>query len=135
MNASALQVVALSFGASLGAFARWQLGLWLNPPSGVQYVFPSTLPWGTLLVNVSGGLLIGIGVGVLQALPDLSPMWRLVWITGFLGAFTTFSAFSAEVVAMLSAQQWGLALLTSGAHVVGSLLATALGLALVQVFR
>ncbi len=135
MNTSVLSVVALSIGASLGAFCRWQLGLWLNPPVGVVYAFPHSLPWGTWVVNVLGGLLIGVGVGLLQAMPDINPLWRLVWMTGFLGAFTTFSAFSAEVVAMLMVQQYGLALLTASAHVLGSLAATALGLALVQAVR
>lgn len=135
MNSSALPLLALSLGASLGAFFRWQLGLWLNPPAGVLYAFPNNLPWGTWVVNVLGGLFIGLGLGLLQALPDTNPLWRLMWVTGFLGAFTTFSAFSAEVVTMLLAQQYGLALLTTVGHVLGSLLATVCGLALVQALR
>ncbi|WP_305806925.1 fluoride efflux transporter CrcB, partial [Stenotrophomonas sp. YIM B06876] len=83
-----LNVAAICLGASLGALARWRLGLWLSVGHG--------LPWGTLAANLIGGYLIGVCVAVFQALPQLDPVWRLALITGFLGALTTFSSFSAE---------------------------------------
>jgi CrcB protein len=98
-----LTVIAICLGACVGALARWQLGLWLNPASG------GLLPWGTLAANLIGGYLVGVCVGVFQQLPELDPVWRLALVTGFLGALTTFSSFSAEVVAMLQQSRFALA--------------------------
>ncbi len=114
------QVLAICLGACAGALARWQLGLWLNPVATAGTV----LPWGTLAANLIGGYLIGVCVAVFQALPQLDPVWRLALITGFLGALTTFSSFSAEVVAMLGQQRYALALGTAALHLLGSLLLT-----------
>jgi CrcB protein len=115
-----LNVLSICLGASLGALARWRLGLWLSPGG--------LLPWGTLVANLAGGYLIGLCVGVFQALPQIDPVWRLALITGFLGALTTFSSFSSEVVAMLQQQRYLLALGTVALHLCGSLLMTVLGL-------
>jgi fluoride exporter len=113
-------VFAICFGASLGALARWGLGLWLSPGA--------VLPWGTLAANLIGGYLVGVCVAVFQALPQLDPVWRLALVTGFLGALTTFSSFSAEVVAMLQQQRYALALGTSALHLLGSLALTVAGI-------
>jgi fluoride exporter len=115
-----LQALAICIGASLGALARWQLGLWLNPGA--------TLPWGTLLANLIGGYLIGLCIGLFEAMPHLDPAWRLALVTGFLGALTTFSTFSAEVVSMLAQQRHALALGTTLLHLLGSLVLTVAGL-------
>lgn len=104
----------------MGALARWGLGLWLNPGA--------LIPLGTLAANLIGGYLVGIGVAVFQAMPHLDPAWRLAIITGFLGALTTFSSFSAEVVAMLGQQRYLLGLATATMHLLGSLLLTVAGL-------
>ncbi len=109
-------VVAVCIGASLGALMRWRMGVWLSPGG--------LIPWGTLAVNLCGGYLIGIAV----ALPQLDPLWRLALVTGFLGALTTFSTFSAEVVGMLMQQRYLTALGTSALHLFGSLLLTAAGI-------
>jgi len=117
-------VIAICIGACLGALARWQLGLWLNP-----LVVPGTaLPLGTLAANWIGGYLVGLAVALFQALPQLDPVWRLALITGFLGALTTFSSFSAEVIAMLGQQKYALALGTTALHLFGSLLLTVAGM-------
>ena len=71
---------------------------------------------------------MGVCVGAFEAWPDLDPTWRLALVTGFLGALTTFSSFSAEVVGMLQAQRYALALATAAVHLCGSLLLTAAGL-------
>ena len=113
-------VLAICAGACVGALARWQLGLMLNTGG--------LLPWGTVAANLGGGYLIGIGVAVFQALPDLDPAWRLALVTGFLGALTTFSTFSAEVVDMLMQQRYALALGTAALHLLGSLLLTIAGI-------
>ena len=121
-----MSVIAICIGASLGALARWRLGLWLSP-GGV-------IPWGTLTANLVGAYLIGVAVATFQALPQLDPVWRLVLVTGFLGALTTFSSFSAEVVDLLGLQRYALALGTAGAHLLGSLLLTVAGMKTVTLF-
>lgn len=123
-----LSVVSICMGACLGALARWQLGLWLNPSTQDDGVFP----WGTLAANLIGGYLIGLCVGVFQNMPQLAPEWRLLCVTGFLGALTTFSTFSAEVVGMLQQGRLLLALSTAGVHLLGSLVLTYLGLLTVK---
>ena len=115
-----LPVLAICLGASLGALARWRLGLWLS--------VGQSFPWGTLAANLIGGYLIGACLAVFQALPQLDPLWRLALITGFLGALTTFSTFSAEVVDLLLLQRYALAMGTVALHVLGSVLMTALGM-------
>lgn len=115
-----LAVFAVCAGACLGALSRWSLALWLNAQG--------PMPLGTLAANLIGGYLVGLSIGWIDATPGLSPLWRLALVTGFLGALTTFSSFSAEVVLMLQQQRYGLALATAGMHLLGSLALTAAGL-------
>ena len=115
-----LPVLSICVGASLGALARWGLGLWLTPGGAIA--------WGTLAANLIGGYLIGVCIAVFQAMPQLDPVWRLLLITGFLGGLTTFSSFSAEVTEFLLEERYGLALGTAMAHVTGSLLMTVAGI-------
>lgn len=116
------EILVLSAGASLGATARWQLGLWLNTGGANQ------LPWGTWTANAIGAYWIGFGITLLQNHPQLDPAWRLLLITGFMGALTTFSTFSIETVSLMVLHKWGLALGNVGLNVLGSLLLTWLGL-------
>jgi protein CrcB len=87
----------------------------------------------SLAANLIGGYLIGVCVGLFQNFPQLDPTWRLLWVTGFLGALTTFSTFSAEVVGMLQQGRLVLALGTAVLHLIGSLLLTFAGLITVRV--
>jgi CrcB protein len=116
-----LAIVGIGVGASLGAWARWMLGIWLNP------LFPA-VPMGTLAANLVGGYLIGAAVAVFHINVDLPPELRLFFITGFLGGLTTFSSFSAEVVALIQRAEWGWAVGAIGLHVGGSLLMTLFGI-------
>jgi fluoride exporter len=116
-----LTAIAICIGASAGALARWQLGLWLNQPTAL-------LPWGTLAANWIGAWLVGVAVVFFQTQPQLDPTWRLAVITGLLGALTTFSTFSVEAVSML---QHGRLLLATGhaaLHLFGSLALTVMGM-------
>jgi len=117
-------ILAICTGASAGAVLRWLLSSALN-------ALFLAVPLGTLAVNLIGGYLIGVALAVFAAVPDIASEWRLLITTGFLGGFTTFSAFSAEVVVMLQQGRVAVAGLTVLAHVAGSLLMTALGLATV----
>jgi CrcB protein len=112
--------IAIGIGAAVGAWLRWGLGLWLNP------VFP-TLPLGTLTANLLGGYLIGLAIAFFAQQPGLSPEWRLLIITGFLGGLTTFSTFSAEIFTLLSRQQWTWGAMSVLLHLAGSVLMTGLG--------
>lgn len=113
--------IAVGVGAALGAWLRWGAAALLNP------VFP-TVPLGTLAVNLGGGYLIGIAVAAFPQHAAWPPEIRLLVITGFLGALTTFSTFSAEVVGLFMRGEywWGMA--TAGAHLFGALAMTALGI-------
>ena len=113
-------LAAVAVGAVLGAWLRLALGLTLNSLS------PS-LPLGTLAANLAGGLMIGAAAAWLGRHPELSPLFRLFFVTGFLGALTTFSTFSAESLDLLQRGQFGWALAHSGVHLLGALAAAALG--------
>jgi CrcB protein len=115
-----LAAVAVGVGAAVGALFRWRLSVWLNTGGA--------MPLGTLAANLIGGYLIGVCVAVFQALPQIDPVWRLALVTGLLGGLTTFSSFSAEVVLMLQAQRYGLALATAATHLLGSLVLTFAGI-------
>lgn len=112
----------MSAGAALGALLRWALSVRLNS------LLPA-LPLGTLAANLVGGYCVGLALGWLAQHPELPPQVRLFLVTGLLGGLTTFSTFSAEVVAHLEQGRLGWALAIAGAHLAGSLLLTALGLA------
>ena len=120
--------LAVAAGAMLGAWLRWGLAVWLNGQ------FPS-LPPGTLIANLAGGYLIGLVIALLAQQPTLPPEWRLFLVTGFLGALTTFSTFSAEVVGLMQQGRLGWAAVTVGTHVLGSLAMTLAGLATPMLFR
>lgn len=112
--------IAVGIGAAVGAWLRWGLSLLLNP------VYPG-IPLGTLAANLGGGYLIGLAVAFFAQHPGLSPEWRLLLITGFLGGLTTFSTFSAEIFTLFSRAQVALGLAAIGLHVAGSLAMTGLG--------
>ena len=125
MNAAAFAAVGV--GAMLGAWARWGLGIWLN-------ALVPALPMGTLAANLGGGYLVGIAVAFFGANASISPEWRLACVTGFLGALTTFSTFTAESVQLLQMGKYLAAGLHSGAQQLGAILATILGFATYRLF-
>lgn len=117
--------LAIGIGAALGAWLRWGLGLLLNP------ALPE-LPLGTLAANLVGGYLIGLAVAFFMQHPGISPEWRLLIITGFLGGLTTFSTFSAETVTLLLRGQYTWVAGIIAAHLGGSLVMTVLGMQTVK---
>ena len=120
-----VSLLAIGFGAALGAWLRWGLGIILNP------LFP-TVPLGTLAANLLGGYLVGAAVTVFHSHVDRPVEVKLFVITGFLGGLTTFSTFSAEVVNMIQRNEYGWALSTAALHLGGSLLLTGLGILTIQ---
>ena len=122
---TALQGGAVALGAAVGALLRWAAGMALNS-------LWAGFPLGTLLVNCLGGGLIGVAMVWFSRSPD--DMLHLLLVTGLLGGFTTFSAFSAESLGLVQRGDFGLALLHSAAHLLGALACTALGYGLARAF-
>ena len=119
MNPTALAAIAI--GAVLGAWLRYGLGLWLNP------VF-AAVPLGTLAANLVGGYLIGAALALFHFNAEVPAEVKLFFVTGFLGALTTFSTFSAEVVGLLQGGRYAWAVGTASLHLFGSLAMTGLGM-------
>lgn len=115
-----MAALAVGLGAAVGAWLRWGLGLWLN-------ALHPTVPMGTLAANLAGGYLIGVAMAFFAQHPGLTPEWRLLIVTGFLGGLTTFSTFSAEVFTVLARAQLAAGLALIGLHLLGSLAMTGLG--------
>ncbi len=113
-------ILMISIGAVLGAMCRWQLAVWLNP-------ILSQFAFGTLAANWLGCLLIGIAMGF-----NLGESQRLLFISGFLGSFTTFSSFSLELTEKLLAAKWGQFVTVLSLHLIGGLLLTLIGVMLAR---
>lgn len=108
-------VLAVGMGAALGALLRWRLGLLFNSVH-------LSLPIGTLIANLGGAYVIGICTAYFATHPTVSPEWRLLIVTGFLGGLTTFSTFSAESMQLLQKGDWLWAFAHSAVHLLGSVL-------------
>jgi CrcB protein len=121
-----MSFVAVGIGAVLGAWLRWGLSVLMNP-------IHSHLPLGTMVANLGGGLVIGAALAFFNAHPALAPEWRLLVVTGFLGALTTFSTFSAEAMLLLQRGEYLWAIGHSAAHLFGAILCCILGFALYRV--
>lgn len=121
-------LLAIAAGGALGSAARYLVVAQMTRWFGFNF------PWGTLAVNVAGGLAIGILAELMALKWSVSPELRAFLIVGILGGFTTFSAFSLETVslaqtgAVISALVYvaGSVVLSVGAVVVGLLLIRAL---------
>jgi CrcB protein len=114
-------ITAIGMGSFFGAILRWYLSNLLNPLN-------IELPVGTLTSNLLGGYLIGIAISYFAINQEVSPLWRLFIITGFLGGLTTFSTFSAETVELMIQSKFSEAILLISLHLVGSIAATFFGI-------
>lgn len=113
--------IAVMLGGALGSGARYGVGLWM------KNIYP-TFPAATLVVNVVGGLLIGLIAAYSMGRPDFPTALRLGLMTGVLGGFTTFSAFSLETLHLWQNGNSGAAVLNITLNLLLSLGACALGL-------
>ncbi len=114
-------------GGATGAVLRYVLG------AQAMRAFGSGWPYGTLIANVLGGFLMGMLAGVLALRGGADQeRWRLLLGVGVLGGFTTFSAYSLEVVLMVERREWSLAIVYSLGSVLLSLAALFAGLLLMR---
>ena len=117
--------LVIFMGAGIGGVSRYALGHWIHGVAGTGF------PWGTLVINIVGSLLLTFIYGLIDASAAPSAEWRAFLGIGFCGGFTTFSAFSYETIRLVQTGHWerGLTyvalsiLLSLGAAVVGFRLA------------
>ncbi len=113
------QFLLISLGAILGANARYWLGDW------VAQRFGTSFPYGTLLINLTGSLILGLFFTLTTERFLVDPRWRTVVAIGFLGAYTTFSSYTYESVSLILAGQWTLGLVNLfGSAVLGAIAVT-----------
>lgn len=117
-----LTVFAVAAGGALGALARYSVG------AAALRFLGAGFPYGTLAVNVTGAFILGLTMGWISHSGHLTPDLQKFWIIGFLGAFTTFSAFTMETLTMLQRQEYMLFALYTGGSVILALVALAAGL-------
>lgn len=114
--------LAVGVGAACGAWLRWILGNLLNNVH-------AHIPLGTLTANLAGGYLIGIASAFFSSHSGISPEWRLLIVTGFMGGLTTFSTFSSETVMLLQRGEYIWAGVQLLVHVAGAVLLCLAGFA------
>ena len=93
------QCLAIGFAGALGALARFMVG------SACKYVFATSFPVGTLLINLSGSFILGLFLGLAGDRMAVGETMRLAVAVGFVGAYTTFSTFMYETNALLESGQ------------------------------
>jgi fluoride exporter len=114
-------VAAIAVAGALGALARYAVGGWVaDRAHGV-------FPWGTLIVNVSGSLVLGFLFVLLTERFLPHPTLRIALTVGFLGAYTTFSTFSLETLRLIQDGAVGIAAMNVFGSVAAGLVAVYLG--------
>lgn len=116
----------IALGGAVGSMSRFLLS------QVVHTVYSGRFPFGTLVINALGSFLIGIVFVMIAERLVLEPHWRSILIVGFLGAFTTFSTFSLETVALVEKGHYSLAALYIASSVGLCLTATVAGLLLAR---
>jgi len=117
-------VLLISIGAVLGANLRYWLGVWVGQRWGTQY------PIATLIINLTGSLILGFFITMITERFLIDPRWRVFFAIGFLGSYTTFSSYTYESIALIMSGNWawglfnllGSSILGGTAVVVGILL-------------
>lgn len=123
-----LLCLSLSVGGAMGACSRYFFTQWL------ARLYPADFAYGTLAVNVIGSLLIGILFVLIHDKSYIPESFKPFLVTGILGSFTTFSAFSLETVSHITSGQYMLALVYVVASVVLCLLACFIGISFTRLF-
>ena len=116
----------IALGGVAGTLARYGVSGWVHGWAGTW------LPWGTLIVNLAGSLVLGFAIRASEALA-VSPELRGLMTVGFCGAFTTFSTFSFETIALMQEGEWWRAGLYAFGSLGAGLAAMAGGLLLAEI--
>jgi CrcB protein len=122
---TAATLTAIALGGAAGALTRYGIAL------GAAAAFPRFAPAGTLIANVLGCVLIG-SLMVLAQSAVISDLQRQLWVTGFLGALTTFSTYGWQTVELVREQRLGLAAMNLLANLVLGLGGVVVGISLVR---
>jgi len=117
---------AVAIGAAAGGVSRYYLSAAIHGRVGAAF------PWGTLVVNLTGSLLLGFLMRYTLATPSVSAEMRLLLTTGFCGGYTTFSTFSYETAMLMEDGQYERAATYAVASVIVALVATACGFLLAR---
>lgn len=116
---------AIAVGAAAGGVSRFYLTVAVQQRMG-------SFPWGTLLINITGSLLLGFLMRYALATPAISVEFRMLLTTGFCGGYTTFSSYSYETAVLLEEGQFGRAAVYSVSSVLLALFATFCGFLLAR---
>ena len=116
-----MQILAIAAGGAVGSVLRYAVS------TGVYSMLGRNFPYGTLAVNVIGSFLMGLLFVLMVERLDMSAVWRMAILVGFLGAFTTFSTFSIETVNLLQGGDFMRAFLNVTVSVAFCLVATWVG--------
>ena len=114
-----MNLLLVAFGGAAGSVLRYLVGVWTLRAFGPNF------PWGTITVNIIGSFVIGLLVEIVARRFNASAELRLLLVTGFLGGFTTFSAFSLDFMVLFERGQ----MMAAGGYLVASVF-----LALLAVF-
>lgn len=120
------KILLISAGAALGANARYWVGLWAAQKWGAGF------PVGTLLINLSGSLVLGFFLTLATQRLLIDPRWRLLFAVGFLGAYTTFSTYTYESLDLILQGQWAAGLANLLGSTLAGILAAAAGVYLAK---
>ena len=121
-------VFAIVAGAVPGALSRYHITEWTKAKFGLRF------PSGTFIINLTGCLAIGFFLAILPSFPFYSHELDLMMRTGFLGAYTTFSTYSLDILILWRNQQNFLSLVFAVASIIFGLIAVRIGAAIAQVF-
>ncbi|MGL6030349.1 MAG: fluoride efflux transporter CrcB [Legionella sp.] len=111
----------VAFGGSLGAVFRYIIVVFAQSTLGLRF------PYATLIVNISGSFLAGFFLTYFVSRCSGDEYWRLLFFTGFLGAYTTFSSFAVETLRLYQQEQWLKLCFNILANNIGSLVMVLLG--------
>jgi CrcB protein len=119
-----IAILWVGLGGFLGANARYLLGGWIAARMGTLF------PYGTFVINITGSFILGFFLAFIQDRPWVHPTARLLFSIGFVGAYTTFSTYTYETIALMENGQVLLAAINCIGSVVAGLLAVFAGIVL-----
>jgi fluoride exporter len=125
-GAQMIQFLAVALGGAVGCVLRYATTL------GATRILGTGFPFGTMMANLVGCLLAGLVFGLAEQRVGISPVVRLLLLTGFLGGYTTFSTFMVETVTLVQAGSWLMAL---GSFVANNAAGAALAVAGIYISR